>query len=266
MKIGNFGKIAAVVLVGSQILASPISSFADHGSSIPDKMLAGTVIQYDENNNPVYLETGKPVPLQKAADTTLYKTLSPEEQSALDEENKMVQGILDEAKSLPVIHIDNPQPQPGMKVIYDGEGYLKDIIYPQDQKTIDIKSALPQGSRKAPGTYTYGAHNNSITITGTSSGKVLGTGRGTTFTDTGGDHNNNMKKGDCATKGEIDNPRYDTTITVRNLDKDIVYDFLKEDNGTLPDAVIDIWKDGVSYLGLTFSSTLSFNGRYYYEF
>ncbi|WP_202128809.1 hypothetical protein [Paenibacillus dendrobii] len=266
MKILSFGKIAAVFLVGSQIFASPISSFADQRSSIPDKMLAGTVIQYDENNNPVYLKTGTTLPLQISANTTLHKALTPEEQSVLDEENKMVQGILDEAKSLPFIHIDNPEPQPGMKVIYDGEGYLKDIIYPQDQKTIEVMSALPQNSRKAPGTYTYGAHNNSITITGTSAGKVLGTGRGTTFTDTMGDNDNNMKKGDCATKGEIDNPRFNTVISVRNLDNNIVYDFKKNDNGTLPDAVIDIWKDGVSYLGLTFSSTLSFSGRYYYEF
>ncbi|MEK5645923.1 hypothetical protein BK138_34070 [Paenibacillus rhizosphaerae] len=261
------GRVVAVVFVGSQIFASPISTFAEQNSSIPDRMLAGTVIQYDENNNPVYLEEGSPLPTEKPKNTVSRRILTPEEQAALDKENKMAEEILEEAKSLPVFHIDNPKPQPGMKVIYDGEGYLKDIIYPEDQTTVGVQSALPQGTRKAPGTYTYGAHNNSIVITGTSTGKVQGTGRGTNFTDTYGDHGNYvLKKGDCATKGEIDNPRYDTLISVRNLDNDYVYSFQKEDNGSLPDAVVDIWKDGLSYLGLTYSPSVSFSGRYFYQF
>ncbi len=45
--------------------------------------------------------------------------------------------------------------------------------------------ALPRGTRKPPGTYTYGDHDNEIKIRGTSSGYVRGTGRGPTNILTG---------------------------------------------------------------------------------
>ncbi|KZE66701.1 hypothetical protein AV545_03505 [Paenibacillus jamilae] len=57
-----------------------------------------------------------------------------------------------------------------------------------------------------------------------------------------------------------------TIIRVRNTDNDIVATFNKADNGSLPDAVIDIWKTGVEDLGLTWHSYTSFSARYSYNF
>nr|WP_187351613.1 hypothetical protein [Brevibacillus laterosporus] len=189
----------------------------------------------------------------------------------MKEEEAFVQKILDEAKDLPVYHIENPAPQPGMKVIYDGEGFIKDIVYPTSIKEAnEVKplayKALPRGTRKAAGTYTYGANDNSIVISGSKSGSVLGTGRITNFTDTTGENSNTLEKGDCATKGDIDNPKYNTVIYARNLDNDKAATVNKKDNGKLPDAVLDIWKTGVENFGLKWDKNLSFNGRYYYEF
>ncbi|URJ58309.1 hypothetical protein [Paenibacillus polymyxa] len=126
--------------------------------------------------------------------------------------------------------------------------------------------ALPRGTRKSPGTYTYGAHDNEIKISGTFSGYVRGTGRGTNFTDTYGENSNILDKGDCATKGAIGNPKFGTEIRVRNTDNDIAANFYKADNGSLPDAVIDIWKTGVEKVGLSWASYVSFSARYSYDF
>lgn len=59
-----------------------------------------------------------------------------------------------------------------------------------------------------------------------------------------------MKKGDCATKGEIDNPNTGKKITVTNKMNGTTAEFSKYDNGKLNNAVIDIWKTGVEKLGV----------------
>ncbi|WPQ58417.1 hypothetical protein [Paenibacillus polymyxa] len=127
-------------------------------------------------------------------------------------------------------------------------------------------NALPHGTRNPAGDYRYGASNNVISISGDKHGSVIGTGRGTNFTDEQGENGNTLRRCDCATKGDIDNPEFGTIIRVRNTDKDIVHEFSKADNGSLPDAIIDIWKTGVEDLGLTWHSYTSFSGRYSYNF
>ncbi|MFB5759261.1 hypothetical protein [Paenibacillus medicaginis] len=80
----------------------------------------------------------------------------------------------------------------------------KNIILPrqkEDTITIDAASpqatALPCGTRKPPGSYTYGSHDNENNITGTSRGKVLGTGRETNFTDTYGENGSSLFVVEC---------------------------------------------------------------------
>lgn len=242
--------------ISAQVAAS------EQVTRIPDQMKAGTIIEFDEDNKMRIIVEGEPVPKKKPI---MRKVLSPEQQKLLEEEEKMVQKIREEAKDLPVYHLENPAPQPGMRVIYDGEGLIREIIYPKNISPNAYKP-LPRGTRKPPGTYTYGKSNNSITIKGTTSGSVLGEGRFTNYSDTVGENDNTLKKGDCATKGEIDNPSYGTKIASRNLENDVFAYVYKRDNGALPDAVLDIWKTGVELYGLTWSSSLSFKGRYYYEF
>ncbi|WP_342434233.1 hypothetical protein MHH57_14110 [Paenibacillus sp. FSL H7-0442] len=56
--------LAATLLISLGVV-SPAISHAEKGDKIPDRMLAGTIIQYDENNNMVVLEKGTPVPEQQ---------------------------------------------------------------------------------------------------------------------------------------------------------------------------------------------------------
>ena len=91
---------------------------------------------------------------------------------------------------------------------------------------------------------------------------------GCSFTDRIGDHDNTLVRGDCATRGDTDNPKSGTFIRARNMTNDTVYEFTKNDNGALYNAVLDIWKTGVADLGITSTDydNIKFAGRYYYEF
>ena len=194
-----------------------------------------------------------------------------------EEADALVERIHKEAEDLPVYQLKMEDPVVGMRVTYDNFGNV-DEIYLQDTtgEYSNITRALSQGTRKAPGVYTYGkveSNNvgyttNTITIVGTSTGHVLGEGDFTVFTDKIGDHDNTLKRGDCATRGDMDNPQSGTSIRARNMTNDTVYNFTKNDNGALYNAVLDIWKTGVADLGITSTDydNIKFAGRYYYEF
>ncbi|KZE71604.1 hypothetical protein [Paenibacillus elgii] len=265
-KFSSIMKVAALTgLVAGTVSVTEASTFASSQSqngAIPTRMQAGTVIEYDSSNQMVIIEKGTPIVSPIAQQNTEKRTLSKEEQEKLAKEEELVKQIKAEAKNLPVYNIENPAPKPGLKVVYDGEGYIKKFIYPEGISTMAYK-ALPRGTRKPAGTYTYGKNNNKITI---AEKHVLGEGRFTNFTDTEGESENTLKKGDAATKGDIDNPKYDTVLDARNLENDKFANVTKRDNGELPDATLDIWKDGVEDFGVKWSSSVSFKGRYYYSF
>ncbi len=94
----------------------------------------------------------------------------------------------------------------------------------------------------------FGVKRNSIKITDS---KVTGKGDFTVYLSAMGDNDNNSKQGDCATNKRIDNPYSGTSIKVTNKTNNTTYTFIKNDNGDLPNAVIDIWKTGVKKLGIT---------------
>ena len=218
---------------------------------------------------------------------------------SLEEENAFLEKIEQEVEGLPVYREELPDPAVGMCVVYDNWGEVEEIYMQNKDGTYSVAertlmpisntaraageevsvkayTALPQGSRLAAGTYSYcsvvsetktrvGYTTNTIKITNS---HVLGTGDFTVFTDTTGDHDNNLKYGDCATKGNYDNPRYGTSIATRNMLNNVASSFIKNDNGALPNAVLDIWKTGVSKLDITSTNynNIKFAGRYYYEF
>lgn len=170
-----------------------------------------------------------------------------------------------------------PDPETGMRVLYDNWGEIEKIYILKDNEykevsrmmfltsgtnqtysTLSSYNPLPKGTRKAPGTYRYGTvepktesvlgiKKNVIKITENS---VTGKGDLTVYPDLIGDNSNTLQKGDCATKGEIDNPKDKTKIKVTNKLNNVTAEFVKQDNGDLPNAVIDIWKTGVEKLGI----------------
>ncbi|MCM3698928.1 septal ring lytic transglycosylase RlpA family protein [Paenibacillus macerans] len=220
------------------------------------------MIEYDANNQMVIVEEGTPVVESNSSVKPLKSNLTPDEQKALDEENQLVNEIKAEAANYPVYKIENPAPQPGLRVEYDGEGYIKQFLIQDDGVFVPFKyKALPRGTRKPAGTYTYG-HGNTIII---SESKVQGEGRITNYTDEQGEKEESQR-GDAATRGDIDNPDFNTVLRVRNLDNDKTGTVRKRDDGSLPDAVLDLWKKTVKDFGVEWSNSVSFSGRYYYSF
>lgn len=257
MKINSriISKVLSFAIVFSMMFNTVYANEFIKSTKIPDIMQPNTVIEYISDHEYVVVKQGEDIKLRATNKNLIFK----KENIDVDDlkvEEELIARIFKEATQLPAYVIETPQPVKGMVVVYDAEGYIREIrgsgYNPQ-----------PQGSRKPIGTYTFGNHNNKITITDS---YVLGVGRITTFSDEIGDHDNTLKKGDVATKGEIDNPRWGTNIGVRNTDNDIKHEMVKNDNGDLPDAVLDVWKDGVEFFGLKWNKYLSFNGRYYYEY
>lgn len=235
---------------------SPITAAAkenDAQNEIPPRMQPDTIIRYIDEDKYVIEQGGE---LQG----NLYNEngLTEEEQKIVDNRMKKV---LENCGDMEIIKVLNPLPITDMVVYYDGEGFISEIVNPISMHY----TALPRGTTKPNGVYTWGAHNNTLTIT---DDKVSGTGRITTFSDKIGESDNTLVKGDVATRGDHDNPKHGQTISVTANKKNggsLTKDMTKRDNGALPDAILDIWKTGVEYWGYTYSSSLSFeDGSYEY--
>lgn len=86
-----------------------------------------------------------------------------------------------------------------------------------------------------------------------------GTGRATVFGDTIGQANHRLKKGDVATKLKYDNVICGipvvVTMKIKGSKKVKSVTMKKWDAGSMPDAIIDIWKTGINYWGYKYSKT-----------
>lgn len=245
-------------------------------ASIPERMMPNCIVTY-----------GDKLEMSIEADSTTNRLPSnrltamavqdevPDHKGRAAEDALFAQ-VKEEAKNLPHIRIKTnlPKPVPGMKVIYGSDGGINHIYYPENAKTVYARSShVGYNKRKAAGTYTFGDHDNTITIT---SNSVTGEGRFTVFrAGVGGSNAQGMgssgkilETGDVATNWNYDNPRHNTAIDARALDTDIKKTVYKNDIGELPDAVLDIyfWGWEYKYFGYMYSDTLSFPGRYYYSF
>jgi len=254
------------------------SAFADTSATIPKQMPPGTIITYDENGKMTVHEPN----LSQNSVNTSASVISEEEKKKIDlEEKKVLEQVRQEAKSLPVYYLSEPElpaPQPGMTVYYDGMG-LPTKVLDANGNIVDTPSKIirveypnnfsaenitPQWD-KGPGVYTYG--DCKITITET---YVLGEGWVTWYDGVGkvGADGKILTNENCATKMSIDNPPYNSEIRVRNLSNDKVGYVYKADVGSLPNAVLDIMPDKMRD---TFGAPVDkekgtgrFNGRTYH--
>lgn len=236
---------------------------------------ANTIIQYEGNSLWKVVED-TPADIKELPCTTETPALSFNNAINTLETSKNTRQFYEEDAG-PVYEEVLPDPELGMRVLYDNWGELEKIYilnnnsYQEINKTMARISAqrvvvdltelkvLPQGKRLEAGTYRYGKlvpesekllgiARNVIKIT---SGNVTGKGDFSVFTDPTGDTNDNeLTKGDCATNRRIDNPKSGKKITVTNKTNNTTSTFIKNDNGDLPNAVIDIWKTGVKKLGV----------------
>lgn len=163
-----------------------------------------------------------------------------------------------------------PRPVKGMKVTYATDGYILDIIAPDNGEVI-YEEEFISSLEETPSPHmaeafklyaTWGSYPNKLYKT--PYGNVLGTGRATTFSDTIGQANHKLVKGDVATKQAYDNCPTGTVLQVRHNGKFV--NMKKWDVGSMPNAVLDIWKTGVEYWGYKWSSSFSMPGLVEYEY
>lgn len=183
--------------------------------------------------------------------------LTKEEQKYADENLKQATNGM---KNVDDVHFSQSTiPIKGMVVVYDDFGYIKEIKNPKKEiknSKRDTYHPLPSGTTSGFGVHVWGSYNNTLSVT---TSQVRGVGRMTYFTDKIGENDNFLKKGDVATNGEMDNPRYGTQIyvTVQEADSKryITQTMYKRDNGNLENAVLNIWKTGVEYFGYTYKGS-----------
>lgn len=257
---------------------------------IPERMSANSVIEYEGNGQWNNLGTEN-VMMTKNKDI-----VKKEEEVTLPvaQFSKNISQLKKVTDDEPIYEEVLPNPQKGMRVEYDNWGEINKIFvfngtsykevaetfakHPDEKTGISLFAAktLKLGTRLSPGTYPYGQVEEKTTervgytqnVIKITSNKVVGKGDFTVFLDVEGDHGNDLKKGDCATKGAIDNPKSNTKIEVTNKLKNITATFYKNDNGDLPNAVIDIWKTGIKRLGVnkTNYNKIKKAGKYKYTF
>ena len=216
-------------------------------SSVPAQMKPSSVIKYTDTSHYDVLEGGE---LPSSILTKDGLTVSAQSDANLNRAIIKVSGR--------IIKVLDPTPAPGLIVIYDEEGFIKEF-----RGATYKYRPLKMGTTSPQGTYQWGKHNNTLTVFPNS---VTGTGRLTTFDNKTGENDNKLKKGDVATRGDRDNPAHGTIINVTAPTKNGKYEthsMIKADNGSLPDAILDIWKTGVENWGYTWRSSLSINGGSY---
>lgn len=283
-------KIVIIALSLCMLLTAMPFAYANEAPEhIPNSFTPGTIIEYQEDGSWRAI-TYRDTDYQYSVEQESRETVKTDEPISLEEEERIVSAIEQEAERYPHYTATYPAPTRGMRVAYDNWGEIESVYIPETDgtyRTIEPEFVrtdgakdvsvpqlrLSQGTRKPAGTYTYGSvvsnsvgyTTNTIKIT---LGSVLGTGDFTCFTDIIGDHDNYLQYGDCATKNSIDNPWYGTVIYARNMTNNVGTSFIKNDNGGLPNAVLDIWKTGLTKLGVTSTNygNIKFAGRYYYTF
>ena len=240
-------KCIAIMMVGILILPS-VGLAAENKVSakteIPINMEPSTVIKYISDNEYTILQGGEA--LIKKTKEKVESILPPEEY---------------------------PMPEKGMMVYYGIDGEVNDIVFPsqasenkfvtlsdKEQSVMNsfIMSITASKASSSKPFATWGSYPNKLYYAD-SSRHIMGTGRATVFGDSIGQGNHKLKKGDVATKLKYDNCKLGLSVTVilpkKGSSSKLAKVMKKWDAGSMPNAVIDIWKTGINYCGYTYTSS-----------
>lgn len=182
------------------------------------------------------------------------------------------QGITD-IENIDIVKMTPVNPVKGSLVYYADDGQILRIKMPVGNSLQTRSNCASCGSPFVSGAaisgenYMWGGTYGNNNYLWSNSSSVYGYGRFTNFTDSIGQGNHTLVKGDVATRGHVDNPptgkilRCEAPQKGSGVDKKV--NMRKWDIGCMPNAVLDIWKTGVEYWGYTWSSSLSINDGYY---
>lgn len=242
----SYGKILFAGLLTS-IMVNPINCFAVEKATedlIPDQMLPYSEILFIDGNSFEIIKGG----------------YSYEEKQF---DNEIPNNLLNANDNYTQVETINPVP--GMKVIYASDGFIYDIVYPKGVDSVylnETNDKLTKGPILPEDIYqvaTWGSYPNKLFID-RKTDLINGSGRATTFSDTIGQGNHKLVKGDVATKLAYDNCLLGLSISVTTKTSSgtqKTVNMKKWDAGGMPDAVLDIWKTGVEYWGYTWSTYFS---------
>jgi len=253
--------LAAIMTASAMGLNTMNSVFAEtvriSSPEIPDHMQPGTVIKYVSDTEYIILEGG----------------ISDDTKEKEDVSNTIPPKIAEKMKTYDKVTVmEKIKPNTGTEITYANDGRILRIQ----------KANIPLNARSSLCAYCgreiidrgteiegkewfmwggeYGCDNQLEVLDDV----VNGYGRFTNFTDRIGELDNILKKGDVATRHHVDNPPYGTKIyCTANGYK---HTMIKRDTGCLPDAVLDIWKTGLEYFGVSWSPNASISGAEYYRY
>lgn len=255
--------INGTIPIGANEATTDSETFFDEPDSVPEQMLPNTVIKYVSEDEYVILQGG--------------------ELNSEEENNSVYEWARTDLLKKEKIDIDNLDfvkcetitPSKGMVVKYAKDGRISSISSMNLSVNAKAKASrcsrcgekFLTGSAEPFSNFMWGGnhHNNNILYAGEK--VIYGYGRFTTFSDSMGQANHKLKKGDVATRGHVDNPKAGTYITceapVKGTGKRMKVKMQKWDIGCMPDAVLDIWKTGVEKWGYKWNSSLSISDGYY---
>ena len=130
-----------------------------------------------------------------------------------------------------------PTPFKGMTVKYAADGYITRIL---DENNREVESVKNDNMTVPITTYSVDDRNNYYNC-------YFGYGRATAYNHQPGQKNHVLVKGDVATSLKYDNITCGLVVKTTIHGKTV--NMHKWDAGGLPDAIVDIWKDGVTYWG-----------------
>lgn len=242
----HLNRFIAIMMVGVLIIPSAGVAAENKASAkveIPINMKPSTVIKYISDNEYTILQGGE----------ALIKKTKENVDSILPAE-------------------EYPMPEKGMTVYYGIDGEVNDIIFPskasekqfvtlsnEEQKKLDSYITYTHSSKASNQPFaTWGSYPNKLYYAD-SSRHIMGVGRATVFGDTIGQGNHKLQKGDVATKLKYDNCKLGLSVVVflpkKGSSTTEVKVMKKWDAGSMPNAVIDIWKTGINYWGYTYTSS-----------
>lgn len=148
-----------------------------------------------------------------------------------------------------------PTPFKGMTVKYAADGYITRIL---DENNREVESVKNDNMTVPINTYSVDDRNNNILKASWGSNKnrlyrnnyyncYFGYGRATAYNHQPGQKNHILVKGDVSTSLKYDNITCGLVVKTTIHGKTV--NMHKWDAGGLPDAIVDIWKDGVTYWG-----------------